>query len=164
MENTGVVAVFEKERFEQYSNLARLGEGSVRGKGRGLAFIGYMVKTHLELNNHHNFPVTTPKTVVLCTDIFDEFMESNDLYPIALSDRSDEDMLQNFLAAKLPKRLVSDFLVFFEAIESPIAIRSSSLLEDSQYQPFAGIYSTYMIPYVSDKYMKIGRASCRERV
>ncbi len=155
MKNTGVVAVFEKDRFDQYSNFARIGEGSLGGKGRGLAFIGYMVKTHLELNNHHNFPVTTPKTVVLCTDIFDEFMESNDLYPIALSDRSDEDMLQNFLAAKLPKRLVSDFLVFFEAIESPIAIRSSSLLEDSQYQPFAGIYSTYMIPYVSDKYMMV---------
>ncbi|MDD2299615.1 MAG: PEP/pyruvate-binding domain-containing protein [Fermentimonas sp.] len=155
MKNTGVVAVFEKDRFDQYSNFARIGEGSLGGKGRGLAFIGYMVKTHLELNNHQNFPVTTPKTVVLCTDIFDEFMEANDLYPIALADRSDEDVLQHFLAAKLPKRLVSDFLVFFEAIESPIAIRSSSLLEDSQYQPFAGIYSTYMIPYVSDKYMMV---------
>jgi CheY-like chemotaxis protein len=155
MKNTGVVAVFEKDRFDQYSNFARIGDGSLGGKGRGLAFIGYMVKTHLELNNHQNFPVTTPKTVVLCTDIFDEFMEANDLYPIALADRSDEDMLNHFLAAKLPKRLVSDFLVFFEAIESPIAIRSSSLLEDSQYQPFAGIYSTYMIPYVSDKYMMV---------
>src|SRR5690554_1588404 len=152
MENTGVVAVFEKERFEQYSNLARLGEGSVRGKGRGLAFLGYMVKTHLELNNHANFPVTSPKTVVLCTDLFDEFMEANKLYPLALSDKSDEEILKQFLAAKLPKRLVSDFLVFFNAIDGPIAIRSSSLLEDSQYQPFAGIYSTYMIPLVQDKY------------
>ncbi|WP_294071547.1 PEP/pyruvate-binding domain-containing protein [Proteiniphilum sp. UBA1028] len=152
MKNTGVVAVFEKDRFDQYSNFARIGEGSLGGKGRGLAFIGYMVKTHLELNNNQNFPVTTPKTVVLCTDIFDEFMEANDLYPVALSERCDEDILKHFLAAKLPKRLVSDFLVFFEAIEGPIAIRSSSLLEDSQYQPFAGIYSTYMIPYVNDKY------------
>ncbi len=155
MKNTGVVAVFEKDRFDQYSNFARIGEGSLGGKGRGLAFIGYMVKTHLELNNYPNFPVTTPKTVVLCTDIFDEFMETNNLYPLALADRSDEDILQHFLAARLPKRLVSDFLVFFEAIDSPIAIRSSSLLEDSQYQPFAGIYSTYMIPLVSDKYMMV---------
>ena len=146
MKNTGVVAVFEKDRFDQYSNFARIGEGSLGGKGRGLAFIGYMVKTHLELNNHNNFPVTTPKTVVLCTDIFDEFMEANQLYESALADRPDEQILKQFLAAKLPKRLVSDFLVFFEAIEAPIAIRSSSLLEDSQYQPFAGIYSTYMIP------------------
>ena len=155
MKNTGVVAVFEKDRFDQYSNFARIGEGSLGGKGRGLAFIGYMVKTHLELNNHSNFPVTTPKTVVLCTDIFDEFMEANNLYESALADRSDEDILKQFLAAKLPKRLVSDFLVFFEAIEAPIAIRSSSLLEDSQYQPFAGIYSTYMIPYVNDKYTMV---------
>ncbi len=110
------------------------------------------MKTHLELNNYPNFPVTTPKTVVLCTDIFDEFMEANNLYPVALSDLEDELILKHFLAAKLPKRLVSDFLVFFDAIETPIAIRSSSLLEDSQYQPFAGIYSTYMIPYVNDKY------------
>ena len=152
MKNTGVVAVFEKDRFDQYSNFARIGEGSLGGKGRGLAFIGYMVKTHLELNNNANFPVTTPKTVVLCTDIFDEFMEANDLYAVALSDRSDEDILKHFLAAKLPKRMVSDFLVFFEAVEGPVAIRSSSLLEDSQYQPFAGIYATYMIPYVNDKY------------
>ena len=152
MKNIGVVAVFEKDRFDQYSNFARIGEGSLGGKGRGLAFIGYMVKTHLELNNHQHFPVTTPKTVVLCTDLFDEFMEANNLYPVALSDRDDEDILKHFLAAKLPKRLVSDFLVFFDAIEGPIAIRSSSLLEDSQYQPFAGIYATYMIPYVEDKY------------
>lgn len=152
MKNTGVVAVFEKDRFDKYSNFARIGEGSLGGKGRGLAFIGHIVKTHLELNSYENFPVTTPKTVVLCTDIFDEFMEANRLYEIALSYRPDEEILKHFLAAKLPKRLVSDFLVFFDAISTPIAIRSSSMLEDSQYQPFAGIYSTYMIPYVSDKY------------
>lgn len=152
MKNTGVVAVFEKDRFDQYSNFARIGDGSMGGKGRGLAFVGNIVKTHVELNENERFPVTTPKTVVLCTDIFDEFMEANRLYPVALSDSSDEDILKHFLAAKLPKRLVSDFLVFFDAISSPIAVRSSSLLEDSQYQPFAGIYSTYMIPYVNDKY------------
>ncbi|MDR1518305.1 MAG: phosphoenolpyruvate synthase, partial [Dysgonamonadaceae bacterium] len=129
LKNTGVVAVFEKDRFDQYSNFARIGEGSMGGKGRGLAFIGYIVKSHLELSNHDNFPVSIPKTVVLCTDIFDEFMESNNLYPIALSDKTDEEILKHFLAAKLPKRLVSDFLVFLDAIDSPVAIRSSSLLE-----------------------------------
>lgn len=152
MKNTGVVAVFEKDRFDKFSNFARIGDGSLGGKGRGLAFIGHIVKTHMELNSYENFPVTTPKTVVLCTDIFDEFMEANTLYEVALSYRPDEDILKHFLAAKLPKRLVSDFLVFFDAISSPVAIRSSSMLEDSQYQPFAGIYSTYMIPYVNDKY------------
>lgn len=152
MKNTGVVAVFEKDRFDKFSNFARIGDGSLGGKGRGLAFIGHIVKTHIELNSNENFPVLTPKTVVLCTDIFDEFMESNKLYDVALSYRPDEEILKHFLLAKLPRRLVSDFLVFFDAISSPVAIRSSSLLEDSQYQPFAGIYSTYMIPYVEDKY------------
>ena len=151
MKNTGVVAVFEKDRFDRYSNFARIGDGSLGGKGRGLAFVGYLVKTHQELNAYDNFPVTTPRTVVLCTDIFDEFMEGNSLYSIALSDIPDEEILQYFLAADLPKRLVSDFLAFFEAIDCPIAVRSSSLLEDSHYQPFAGVYSTYMIPYVDDK-------------
>lgn len=151
MKNTGVVAVFEKDRFDQYSNYARIGEGSLGGKGRGLAFMGQMVKMHEEFNVYENFPVYIPRTVVLCTDIFDEFMDANNLYEIALSDRSDEDILKHFLAGKLPKRLVSDFLVFFDAINGPIAIRSSSMLEDSRYQPFAGIYSTYMIPNTDDK-------------
>ena len=155
MKNTGVVAVFEKDRFDKYSYFARIGEGSMGGKGRGLAFMGYITKKHQELNMYNNLPVTVPKTVVLCTDIFDEFMEANKLYPLALTDIPDEDILKHFLAAKLPKRLVADFLVFFEAINNPIAIRSSSMLEDSHYQPFAGIFSTYMIPYVEDKFEMI---------
>jgi CheY-like chemotaxis protein len=151
MKNTGVVAVFEKDRFDQYSNFARIGEGSLGGKGRGLAFMGQMVKMHEEFNSHENFPVFIPRTVVLCTDIFDEFMSANNLYEIALTDLPDEIILKHFLAGKLPKRLVNDFLVFFDAINGPVAIRSSSLLEDSRYQPFAGIYATYMIPNVADK-------------
>ena len=93
-----------------------------------------------------------PKTVVLCTDVFDEFMDSNNLYQVALSDADDDLILRYFLKAKLPDRLVEDFFTFFDVVKSPIAIRSSSLLEDSHYQPFAGIYNTYMIPYLDDKY------------
>ena len=159
MKNTGVVAIFEKDRFDKYSYFARIGDGSMGGKGRGLAFMGYITKKHQELSQYNNFEVTIPKTVVLCTDIFDEFMEANKLYPLALSDVPDEDILKHFLAARLPKRLVADFLVFFEAVNNPIAIRSSSLLEDSHYQPFAGIFSTYMIPYVEDKYEMIRMVS-----
>ena len=96
--------------------------------------------------------VTVPKTVVLCTDIFDEFMEANNLYQVALSDLPDDQILRYFLRAKLPDKLIEDFLAFFDVVRRPIAIRSSSLLEDSHYQPFAGIYSTYMIPYLEDKY------------
>ena len=152
MKNQGVVAVFERGRFARYSNFARIGDGSLGGKGRGLAFIDNMVKRHAEFEEFENASVVIPKTVVLCTDIFDEFMDMNQLYQIALSDADDETILRAFLRAKLPDRLVEDFFAFFDVVKSPIAIRSSSLLEDSHYQPFAGIYSTYMIPYLTDKY------------
>lgn len=152
MKNQGVVAVFQRDRFDRYSNFARIGDGSLGGKGRGLAFIDNMVKRHAEFDEFDNASVMIPKTVVLCTDIFDEFMDSNQLYQIALSDAADDVILRAFLRAKLPDRLVEDFFAFFDAVKAPIAIRSSSLLEDSHYQPFAGIYSTYMIPYLDDKY------------
>ena len=151
MKNQGVVAIFQRDRFDRYSNFARIGEGSLGGKGRGLAFIDNMVKHHPEFSEFENATVAIPKTVVLCTDIFDEFMDTNNLYQIALSDVDDETILQAFLNARLPDRLMEDFLAFFNVVNSPIAIRSSSLLEDSHYQPFAGIYSTYMIPNLEDK-------------
>lgn len=151
MKNSGVVAVYQKERFDEYSNFARIGDGSLGGKGRGLAFIGAMVKRYPKLEHDH-FAVTIPKTVVICTDIFDEFMETNELYPLALSDVDDETILKYFLRASLPARLIEDLMAFFDVVKSPIAVRSSSLLEDSHYQPFAGIYSTYMVPKLEDKY------------
>ena len=151
MKNSGVVAVYQKERFDEYSNFARIGDGSLGGKGRGLAFIGAMVKRYPKLEHDH-FAVTIPKTVVICTDIFDEFMETNELYPVALSDVDDETILKYFLPASLPARLIEDLVAFFDVVKSPIAVRSSSLLEDSHYQPFAGIYSTYMVPKLEDKY------------
>lgn len=151
MKNSGVVAVYQKERFDEYSNFARIGDGSLGGKGRGLAFIGAMVKRYPKLEHDH-FAVTIPKTVVICTDIFDEFMETNELYPVTLSDVDDETILKYFLRASLPARLIEDLMAFFDVVKSPIAVRSSSLLEDSHYQPFAGIYSTYMVPKLEDKY------------
>ena len=151
MKNSGVVAVYQKERFDEYSNFARIGDGSLGGKGRGLAFIGAMVKRYPKLE-HDNFAVTIPKTVVICTDIFDEFMETNELYPVVLSEVDDETILKYFLRASLPARLIEDLMAFFDVVKSPIAVRSSSLLEDSHYQPFAGIYSTYMVPKLEDKY------------
>ena len=155
MKNQGVVAVFHRERFDRYSNFARIGDGSLGGKGRGLAFIDHIIKRHTDLNDYDNAEVMIPKTVVLCTDIFDEFMDSNELYQIALSEIPDEDILQYFLHARLPARLIGDLMAFLDVVDTPIAIRSSSLLEDSHYQPFAGIYSTYMIPYVADKYERL---------
>ncbi len=152
MKNIGVVAVFDRGKFDAYGHFARIGDGSLGGKGRGLAFLDNIIKRHPELNQYPGAQVAIPKTLVLCTDVFDDFMDKNNLYQIALSDASDEDILAHFLRAQLPDSLIADFFTFFDAVKAPIAIRSSSLLEDSHYQPFAGIYSTYMIPYLDDKY------------
>ncbi len=151
MKNRGVVAIFRNDRFDHYSNFARIGEGSLGGKGRGLAFIDQIIKRHPECEDFDGVEITIPRTVVLCTDIFDEFMEFNNLYPIALSNMSDEAILEAFLRAELPDSLTDNFLALFDVVDRPLAVRSSSLLEDSHYQPFAGIYSTYMIPHLSDK-------------
>ena len=152
MKNIGVVAVFDRGKFDAYGHFARIGDGSLGGKGRGLAFIDNIIKRHPELNQYPGAAVCIPKTLVLCTDVFDDFMDKNNLYQVALSDASDEEILSHFLRAQLPDSLIADFFTFFDAVKAPIAIRSSSLLEDSHYQPFAGIYSTYMIPYLEDKY------------
>ena len=155
MKNIGVVAVFDRGKFDRYAHFARIGDGSLGGKGRGLAFLDSIIKKHPEFNEREGVSVSIPKTVVLCTDVFDQFMESNKLYKIALSDASDEEILKHFLRAQLPDKYIADFFTFFEATDRPIAIRSSSLLEDSHYQPFAGIYSTYMIPNLDDKYQML---------
>ena len=151
MKNRGVVAVFEKDRFDRYSNFARIGKGSLGGKGRGLAFIDQIIKRNPICEEFDGAEITIPRTVVLCTDIFDEFMDMNNLYPVALSDIPDSDILDRFLSARLPQWLVEDLAALFDVVDRPLAVRSSSLLEDSHYQPFAGVYSTYMIPHVADR-------------
>ena len=160
MKNIGVVAVFDRLKFDRYAHFARIGEGSLGGKGRGLAFLDNILKRHPELNELPNTTVQIPKTVVLCTDFFDRFMDDNNLWGIALSDAPNEEILKHFLRAQLPDDLIADFFTFFEAIKSPIAVRSSSLLEDSHYQPFAGIYATYMIPWLDDKYEMLRMLAC----
>ena len=151
IKNRGVVAQFRPEVFDQYSNFARIGSGSMGSKGRGLAFVDAMIKRHFELEDIAGAHITIPKTVVLCTDLFSEFMERNGLYPLALSNASDDAILQAFLHAPLPEHVITDLRALIDVLQGPIAIRSSSLLEDTQYQPFAGIYSTYMIPHDPDK-------------
>ena len=160
MKNVGVVAVFDRGKYDKYAHFARIGEGSLGGKGRGLAFLDNIIKRHPEFNKFDNASVSIPKTVVLCTDIFDKFMDANNLYQVALSDASDEDILRHFLKAQLPDSLIADFFTFFDATRCPIAVRSSSLLEDAHYQPFAGIYSTDMIPWLEDKYEMLRMLAC----
>ncbi|MBE9468800.1 MAG: phosphoenolpyruvate synthase [Bacteroidetes bacterium] len=142
----GIISKFDNDHFDEYLIFSRIGEGSLGGKGRGLAFIDSLIKKYQLLYDYENVFITIPRTVVICTDIFDEFMESNNLYKFGLSNYNDEKILKRFVKAKLPKSLVDDLKTFISFVNNPIAIRSSSLLEDSHYQPFAGVYSTYMIP------------------
>lgn len=149
----GVIAKFERQSFDEYLIFSRIGEGSIGGKARGLAFINSIIKKHKLFNKYEDVIVTIPRTVVISTDYFDQFVEKNQLYQIALSDKPDDEILASFLKAKLPVGLHEDLQSFLQVVKNPIAIRSSSKLEDSHYQPFAGIYSTYMIPNVSNKKM-----------
>ena len=150
MKNRGVVAEYLRGRFDRFSHFARIGEGSLGGKGRGIAFVDNILKRHDVFESIPDVEIRIPKTLVLCTDIFDHFMEDNNLYPVALSDAPDDAILQAFLSSPLPDELLGDIETFCEVVTGPVAVRSSSLLEDSHYQPYAGVYATYMIPDSAD--------------
>ena len=147
----GIIAEFYREHFDEYLTFTKIGEGSIGGKARGLAFLDYIIKQNQYFESFEDTIVSIPRTVVLSTDVFDEFMTQNNLYEIGLSNKSDNEILDAFVNARLPIRIHKDLYVFISIINGPVAIRSSSLLEDSHFQPFAGIYSTYMIPKAEDE-------------
>ena len=146
----GIITRFNKDNFNEFMSFARISHGAIGGKARGLAFIDTIIKKEKIYNKYPGIVIDIPRTVVLGADIFEEFIESNRLYPIAISDAPDNEILQAFLSAHLPDRLKEDLFSFASLVKTPIAARSSSKLEDSLYQPFAGIYSTYMIPNASN--------------
>lgn len=145
-----IIAKFDRNTFDEYKFFARIGEGSIGGKARGLAFINQVIKDYNLFHKFDDVIISIPRTVVISTDLFDEFMESNNLYGIALQDVEDEIVLEAFVSAKLPERLKIDLRKVISVFKRPLAVRSSSKLEDSHYQPFAGIYSTYMVPRSED--------------
>jgi len=147
----GVITQFQRESFDEYFMLTRIGESSIGGKARGLAFLDTLIKRNHLYNKFDGVEITIPRTIVIGTDIFDEFMEMNQLYKIALSDEhTDEEILDKFVNSPLPEIVSDDLNTIVSLVEKPLAIRSSSLLEDSHYQPFAGIYNTYMVPLVKE--------------
>ncbi len=146
----GIIAEFNRERFDAYLFFSRIGNGNLGGKARGLAFMNSVIKDENFTNKYKNVIVTIPSTIVLTTDIFEEFMQVNDLHSIAVSQSSDEEILKHFLKANLNEQTRIDLYTIAGLTNTPLAVRSSSKLEDSFYQPFAGIYSTYMIPNTSD--------------
>jgi len=149
----GVISSFNRESFDKYFSISRIGQGSIGGKARGLAFLNSLIKRNNLYTYFDKVNINIPRTVVIGTDIFDDFMDENKLYTIALSDNfTDEQILKKFLAANLPTSVHADIYKIASIIQRPLAVRSSSLLEDSHYQPFAGIYNTYMIPYRKNDY------------
>ncbi|MBO5311559.1 MAG: phosphoenolpyruvate synthase [Bacteroidales bacterium] len=147
----GVIARFDADNYGRHIWFSRMGDGSLGGKARGLAFLNSMVYKHNLASKYDNVKISIPRTVVIATDYFDQFIVENDLQYVIDSDISDEEILSEFVAARLPEELIDQLRVFVDSVRSPLAVRSSSKLEDSSYQPFAGVYSTYMIPLVENR-------------
>ncbi len=147
----GVIAHFDSSSYGRHIWFSRMGDGSLGGKARGLAFLNSLVYKHGLSSRYENVKISIPRTVVIATDYFDQFILENDLQYVIDSEVSDEEILSEFVASRLPEKLVDELRAFVETTRSPLAVRSSSKLEDSSYQPFAGVYSTYMIPLVENR-------------
>ncbi len=147
----GVIAHFDKETYGRHIWFSRLGEGSLGGKARGLAFLNSLVYKHRLADKYTGIKISIPRTIVIATDYFDQFIIENDLQYVIDSDISDEEILSEFVSSRLPVGLVDELRVFVDTTRSPLAVRSSSKLEDSSYQPFAGVYATYMIPLAENR-------------
>jgi CheY-like chemotaxis protein len=145
-EGRGTIAEFQRDRFDEFSFFNRIGTGSLGGKGRGLAFIDLKLKQRRLTYKFPGVIISIPRTIVLTTQIFDDFMEANNLWEIALSEAAEDALRNAFLSAQLSEKIDEDLSAILQVVTNPIAVRSSSLLEDSHYQPFAGIYETFMLP------------------
>ena len=153
----GVIAKYYRGSIDDYIMLSRIGDGYIGGKARGLAFIDLLLKQNKLHNKYAGVRISIPRTVVISTSFFDQFMKQNDLYDFALKSEDNGAIITRFRSSSLPRALLKDLRRYLERIENPIAVRSSSLLEDSRFQPFAGIYSTYMIPMSGTKDEKLKR-------
>jgi CheY-like chemotaxis protein len=141
-----LVADFDRATFDPgVAFFARIGRGSLGGKARGLAFVRYLLGHHEAARRFEGAHISVPAAVVLATDIFDRFLAENDLLGFALSESDDEAIMQRFLACPLPDDVTEDLELILSKVHWPLAVRSSSLLEDSQYLPFTGVYETFML-------------------
>ncbi|WKZ68252.1 MAG: PEP/pyruvate-binding domain-containing protein [Melioribacteraceae bacterium] len=145
----GIITDFSKETFDPGSSFARIGGGSLGGKARGLSFVNTLINNYNVRESFEDIQISVPSAIVLGTDIFDQFLEENNLKKFALNCNDDTEITRKFLeASKFPEDILGELAAFLDIVRSPLAIRSSSLLEDSQYHPFAGVYETYMIPNI----------------
>ena len=147
----GVVARFDPATYNDAIWFSRLGDGSLGGKARGLAFLNHILAKYDLYGKWEDVRVLVPRTLVVTTEYFDRFILENGLQYVINSDLSDAEILSEFVASTLPSDLTDALRVFIRNVRRPLAVRSSSILEDSYYQPFAGVYSTYMIPHTENE-------------
>ena len=142
----GLVEAFSSETFEPEVSFTRMGTGSLGGKGRGLAFINSLLNAYEIEDRIPGVTIHVPRSAVVATGVFDSFMEQGNLTPFAMDEDDDRAIRERFLAASFPDESREELHSFLAQVEYPLAVRSSSLFEDSSFQPFAGVYQTYMIP------------------
>lgn len=151
----GIIAEFSNDNYDRYISFARMGDGSLGGKASGLAFLNRLIEKHSLTDRYENISISIPRSIVISTEYFDEFILENGLQYVIDSELSDDEILSEFVASRLPEGLISGLKTYLKTVDTPLAVRSSSKLEDSNYQPFAGVYSTYMIPHVDNKDMML---------
>jgi len=142
----GVITDFEQTQFDSENSFIRLGNGSLGGKARGIAFINTLLAQTKLYEKFKDVEIKTPYTFVICSEVFEEFIEINKLQKFAISETDNDKISKKFMKKRLPDKIVQDLKTLLINIKYPIAIRSSSILEDSQTLPFAGLYSTFLIP------------------
>lgn len=152
-QSRGVIAKFNRRSYSKYMVFSRIGDGALGGKGRGLAFIDSFLNRRKLFNAFPGVKISIPRTVVLSTEVFDEFIEKHKLIHFVENTNSDEEILKGFVSKSLPDWVIEDLKAFVSITKTPVAVRSSSVLEDSRYQPFAGVFSTYMVPTAHDERM-----------
>ena len=150
-QGVGVIARFDAQSYNDTIRFARLGDGSLGGKARGLAFLNQALNRHSLYDKWEDVRISVPRTIAVTTDWFDRFILENGLQYVIGSDITDAEILSEFVASTLPRELTDDLRAFIRTTRRPLAVRSSSKLEDSYYQPFAGVYSTYMIPHTENE-------------
>ena len=147
MRQRGIITDFNKETFDPESSFARIGGGSLGGKARGLGFVNTLINDYNVRDTFENVTISVPAAVVIGTEVFDQFLDENNLRNFALNCNDDSEITKRFLEAeRFPEDILGELAAFLQIIHAPLAVRSSSLLEDSQYHPFAGVYETYMLP------------------
>jgi hypothetical protein len=144
--NNNIISAFNRDFFESTEEFTWIGEGSLGGKASGLAYADKVIKEKIDAKEFPDVILNIPRLVVLRTDLFDAFLKRNNLFEIAYSDERDEDIILAFLHADMPSEILGDLRGMIENVKTPLAIRSSSMLEDTKNEPFAGIYATKMIP------------------